>query len=250
MQTAILEEIGLSKNEAKVYTALLDLVSASAGPIIEKAEIPHSKVYPVLDRLIEKGLAPYVLKGNVRYYQPSPPQALVDYLEQKKKAIAQQQGEVRKIIPQFAKKKKELEGKQSAAVFEGIQGVKNAMYMALEELKRGEEYLVFALGEELMEKQLVIFFKNLHHERVQRGITLRIIVPRKIKEGFLKSHVYPKMEYRFTDTGFPTGVRLFKNKVITMVWGEKPTAIVVESRQLAENYRKFFEDLWRKSRKE
>jgi sugar-specific transcriptional regulator TrmB len=49
METKILGEIGLSKNEIKVYFALLELDKSSATPIMKKSGVPHSKVYPVLE---------------------------------------------------------------------------------------------------------------------------------------------------------------------------------------------------------
>ncbi len=43
----------------------------------------------------------------------------------------------------------------------------------------------------------------------------------------------------------PTGVIIFGNKVATIVWRETPTAFVIKSKQVADSYKKFFEDMWK-----
>ena len=60
-EVSILEDLGLSKREAKAYLALLELGSTTVGEIIKKTDIPSSKIYEVLDRLMKKGLVSYVI---------------------------------------------------------------------------------------------------------------------------------------------------------------------------------------------
>ena len=52
-----LAEFGLSQYEARAYVALLAEGTATAGELAYRAEIPRTKVYPVMLRLEKKGLA-------------------------------------------------------------------------------------------------------------------------------------------------------------------------------------------------
>ena len=52
----LLEKIGLTKGESKVYLALLRIGKSNIGPIIKEAKVSNSKVYDILDRLAQKGL--------------------------------------------------------------------------------------------------------------------------------------------------------------------------------------------------
>ncbi|MBU2442745.1 MAG: helix-turn-helix domain-containing protein, partial [Nanoarchaeota archaeon] len=63
----ILEDLGLSEAEAKVYLALLETGSTLAGPIIKKTGLHRGTTYQILQRLIEKGLVSYVIKAGKRY---------------------------------------------------------------------------------------------------------------------------------------------------------------------------------------
>lgn len=51
-----LMEVNLTKNEARAFTALLPLESATASKLVEKTGIPDSKIYRTMDNLQKKGL--------------------------------------------------------------------------------------------------------------------------------------------------------------------------------------------------
>jgi len=170
MDKEILEQLGLSKNEIKVYFALLELDQASATPIVKKANIPNSKVYPILEKLIKKGLVSYVIKNNVKHFQASDPRNLIDLLKQKEEQISQQKKEIEKFIPQIEEKRKLAKEKQEATIYEGLEGVKAAFNNMLDILKAREEYKVFTLGEELGRKDLIRFLQKHHQRRIQRKI--------------------------------------------------------------------------------
>lgn len=51
-----LKKLGLTEYEAKVYTALLKLKSATGGQVAKASNVPHGKTYEALHSLAEKGL--------------------------------------------------------------------------------------------------------------------------------------------------------------------------------------------------
>ena len=92
MDTKILEDIGLSNSEIKVYIALLELDKSTAGPIIDKSNLPSSVVYMSLHKLLGKGLISFIKEGQIKHYQASNPDHLVQFIDEKKetdKKIAQ-----------------------------------------------------------------------------------------------------------------------------------------------------------------
>ncbi len=245
MNKEILEQIGLSRNEIKVYFALLEMDQASATPIIKKADIPSSKVYPILDKLIKKGLVTYVIKNNVKYFQASDPKNLIDFLNDKEKLIEQQKQEIERLIPEIERRRKLAKEKQEATIYEGLDGVKAAFNNILNLLRKGEEYFVFTLGEELKRKDTARFLQNYHKKRKQKGIKIRLISPLKLKDFILKKHQHPGMVFRFTKQSLPTGIFLFKDRVMTVIWSDTPTAFIIHSKQNYEYYKKFFEEIWK-----
>ncbi len=85
----ILQECGLSKNEAKVYLKLSELGISSAYKVAKEANLFKANVYASLKKLEEKGLvSKKVIEGKV-LYEASDPSFLIDLLEAKKDKIRQ-----------------------------------------------------------------------------------------------------------------------------------------------------------------
>jgi septum site-determining protein MinD len=80
MDTKILEEVGLTPNESKVYLSLIELGSSSATQIIQKAGLHRAVVYDLLERLIEKGLVGYVIKGRKKFFEATNPERLKEVM--------------------------------------------------------------------------------------------------------------------------------------------------------------------------
>ncbi|MBS3102745.1 hypothetical protein J4458_04845 [Candidatus Woesearchaeota archaeon] len=51
MQLEILQRVGLTPGEAKIYLALLELGQSTTGPIVNKSKVSTSKTYKILERL-------------------------------------------------------------------------------------------------------------------------------------------------------------------------------------------------------
>ncbi|MBU1270375.1 MAG: helix-turn-helix domain-containing protein [Nanoarchaeota archaeon] len=81
----ILEDLGLSEAEAKVYLALLETGSTLAGPIIKKTGLHRGTTYQILQRLIEKGLVSYVIKAGKRYFEATDPNRFLAILKEKER---------------------------------------------------------------------------------------------------------------------------------------------------------------------
>jgi len=245
MDTIILEQIGLSKNEIKLYFALLELDQSSATPIIKISGIPNSKFYPTIEKLIKKGLCSYVIKNNVKHFQISDPNNLIDFLNNKEKQITEQKQKIKELIPIIKQKRKLGQQKQEAEIYEGYEGVKTAFNSILTTLSKNQEYYVFTLGGELETKQLKIFFQNYHKKRIQKQINVKLIVNKEIKKTFSKYHKYKAMQIKYTDLKLPSGVFIFGNNVMTLVWGEIPTAFIITSKNNTDNYKEFFNEIWK-----
>ena len=111
MDLELLKEIGLTEGEIKVYLALFTLGSTSTGPLIKEAKIHSSKVYPILDRLIDKGLVSFIKENKKTIYTANPPTTILSYLDKKKSDIEEQKESAKKLV-------KELELKKTIEILE------------------------------------------------------------------------------------------------------------------------------------
>ena len=63
-------------------------------------------------------------------------------------------------------------------------------------------------------------------------------------------HGLRKCELRFMHEPLPSSTLIYGSKVVTLLFGEKPTAFVIDSKQHHEQYKKFFLTLWEKAKKQ
>ncbi len=240
MDISVFEELGLSNAEAKIYLALLELGSAKSGSIIDRTKLQSSTVYHVLGSLIEKGLVSFVLKGKVKYFQANSPENFLSFLEEKKRKFIE-------ILPLLKEKEKLSKQKQTAKVYEGLNGLKAAFNDILVSLNKGDEYYFFQIiRKKLLDEKIILFFRNYHLKRSSKGITVKGIAlsdsKNIIKEIFKD---IKKTKIKYLDELIPSGVIIYNNKVINLDLEDIPTAIVIESNAISESYKKFFLEKWK-----
>jgi len=242
LETSILEDVGLSKAQIKVYLALLELGETTSGPVIRKSRLQNSVVYNALNQLMEKGLATFVIKGKTKHFSATDPKSLIQFIEDKKEKIES-------LIPQLIQKQKLAKIKQEAKVFLGWRGVYNAFNHILEVLPPGSEYIGFAAGfEEQYSEETKRFFKEFQKKRANKKYKIKLIANEASRKNIEEYEYYPKFgkpEYRFVDGFAPIGVIIFDDQVLTVAFEEKPVAILVTSKQIAESHRRFFNAMWK-----
>jgi sugar-specific transcriptional regulator TrmB len=124
-----LTSLGLTKNEAKAYHALVKIGRATAREIAEESGIPRSKVYETLDMLDKRGIIKKVTGSEPTEFDPAPVDAALDHLEEKVKSSALS---ARKIL-QGLQGLRDTRPKEFAWAVEGMEQVIVGMRTAIEE---------------------------------------------------------------------------------------------------------------------
>lgn len=247
MDTQLLEKIGFTKGEIKVYFSLIELGESSSGAIIIKSKVSRSKVYEILERLKEKGLVSEVIKQNIKYFQAADPKVILEYIKNKETELKQQAEDFKKILPSLESKQKQQEEKQEVKVFTGIEGIKTFWNWLLDQLEKEDEYLAFSFSKEATENQSLIYmFQDFHKKRGEKGINAKILSSEK-KELAKVGMNFPKTKhYQFRETKhiLPTGISISGDVVATFNWGKVPRVFAIICKDNAEQYRKFFYDVW------
>ncbi len=249
MLKEILQKIGLTRGESDVYITLLKVGNTTSGTLIKESGVSRSKVYEVLERLKQKGLVTEMTKQKVRYFEAAKPSRIIDLVKSEKKEIEDREKEAENIIPKLIQLQKHHLEKQEAKVYTGLEGWKAVFNEILDILDEGDEYIAFGIGpDELMDKRVELFFRKFHMRRAEKRIKVRLIMherTRKIMERSFSDLKY--YNYRFLDTDFPTNINIHKDNVLILVWGENPVAFLISSKQVADKYRKYFEEMWKKA---
>ncbi len=241
MDLEIFKELGFSEREVKVYTALLELGSTTVGPIASKTKLQHSKVYQTLDKLIEKGLVSYIVVSKTKHYQASDPKEILNLIEDRKRRF-------KEVLEELEAKQKYSHSKQIAIVHEGYKSFKALFNRLADELNKGDIYWAFAFKGEYHDTQASLFLRKFHEKLKEKEIDDRVLGHFSVKKEIKKTFEGNKnIKIRFTKNETPLGVIIIKNKIINLIWGERPTAIEITSEQIYRQYKNFFLDIWKKS---
>lgn len=232
-----LQELGLSRRESICYISLLELGSSKVGKIVKKSNIPSSKIYEILNKLIQRGLVSYVIKDNVKHYQASDPKNLINYIDEKKKKVEE-------VLPELLLKQK-FSNKQSVELFEGQKAIFTLFTNLISDAKPKEMYFIFSLNEENKNDQANLFFRNLTIRRKEKKLDVQLL--KNIKHYIKEKHT--KLKLRYTEYNLPQGITVFRNYVILLSWTESPIAIKIESKTFAKQQKEFFLELWEKAKK-
>ncbi|HLD86680.1 MAG TPA: helix-turn-helix domain-containing protein [Candidatus Nanoarchaeia archaeon] len=247
MESGLLRElldIGLTEGEAKVYLALTELGSSTIGPIVEKAKVASSNIYEILGRLQEKGIASYIIKSKVKYFQAASPKALWGYLERKEEDIREQKRTLSRITNDL-EKIQEVTPRQEAEVFVGWKGLKTAFGRHLGRSEKGKENIFFYIHKEKYAKEADLFYFSiidLYAKIPSRGITNAY--GRK-SPWFKKA----KVKTRFADFPIPGNIEVRGDSVIIVSWEPQLLAILIHSKNIADNLREYFEEAWKHSKR-
>lgn len=240
----ILEGIGLTPTEAKVYLALLDLGETKVSEILKKAEINSGRIYDILSSLETKGLVSKVVKKGVKFYIPSPPKLIKDLLIKKKESIEKQEKDIDQILPQLMEKYAYTKEKTEVEVFLGIKGMKTAYDLLFEEAKKDKELCVLGVTNKIKYPQELLDLLTYHVYKKRRELRLKtkkILDTKTKKEGIWSKD---NSNIRYLRLPALTSIEILGNKVLIQIFQKEIIAILITNKQAASDFRKQFMFLW------
>jgi len=246
MSLDILQNLGLSPNEAKIYNALLDLKEAGVGEISSKAEVHRRNSYDAINRLVDKGLIfPIIAKGENRY-SPVDPDKLLELVKEKEISL-------NKVLPGMRERYEKKDLYQEAYIYRGLEGFKNYMR---DVLRVGED--VYFIGAKLgwFDERLTVFHEQFTKEAERKKLKFHHIFDYEVKEkgGEILKNLG---EYRFLPSEYnsTSAVDIFGDYVVTFTGlsfkkiDEDVNLFVLRDEELANGYKTWFKFMWEMCKK-
>jgi len=252
MDISSLKEIGLPDGEVKVYFALLRLGPSKTGVIATSASVSSSKIYSILSRLEKKGLVSHSLMRGVALYRALEPKRIVDYVDEEKERLEEKKQALLAQIPLFEKEMKRAIIPQ-ANVYYGFKAISNFFRSILDELKEGEEYYVIGAaypGEYGDYAKVYRFFHKYHQLRAQKKIKVHMLVNKEVKETLVPT-TRLRADIRFLPDFLMTSLQVlfYKNKTFLIIRAQEPFAFLIESEEVVDSFRKYFDTFWKMAEK-
>ncbi len=242
MDISILEELGLTNSEIKVYIGLLEFGNLNAGPLLEKTGLQNSVVHRALNSLIEKGLISFILEGKRKIYQATDPKNFFNYLEDKKIRFE-------KILPELEKKRESGKKEKEALIFRGKRGI-TQMYNTLLN-SGGKEYNTFGGGKRVTYHVMgEDWWRNLHIKRIARKIKSRQVFDATIRDYGEDINKLPYTHIKFLPQEFEqlTETVIIADYVAITIFTDNPYGVLIKDKDVVEGYKKNFEILWKKAK--
>lgn len=238
MNTEILQNLGLSKNESKVYFALIKLKSASVNELSRESNVPRVNSYDILQSLKSKGLVGTITRSNKLYFEPAEPKTLLKLLEKKKEGLKETSLAIEDLKEMFQQES----FIQDIKVFKGKTGIKTILEEAL---NSKTEILNFG-SSGMFPKFYPEYFDVWEAQRVKQRINMRIVASKSLKGKLPKKKL---QIIRFLDIEFKnlTSTFVFDDNVAIFVWTENPLAILIKEKEFASSNKSYFEYLWENS---
>ena len=231
----VLEKLGFSPNEIKIYLVLNQHSSLKAGKISKLAKIDRSSCYNSLKLLLEKGLASYVLVGRVKWFQTTGPKRLLEF-------VKEQEEDVKSILPKLHEMhiRNKMEGQ--VRLFKGIKGVKSIF---LDIARTGKDNFVFG-SEGQFSERIPEFAMQFDRLKKENKIHTQLLIRRGRKELDNKTTEYRSLS---NVSESPAVTNIYGDKVAIIIWTEEPEGIIIENPATAKAYKSYFDVMWKIARK-
>lgn len=246
-----LKELGLSKGEINVYTALLDLGNSGLNNIQEKTGIERRNIYDILNKLIEKGFISYIIEKGKKTFQITNPSKIIDEIRKKQASLELLQEKIPQINELFNVSKVDI----GAEVYRGNESMKNLL---TEILDYKESYWLGGNNFNQMKsitKEMVRWFNHWMNKRIEQKHCMYDLIQRgTILEGLYYGHTRKQkknyLEVRRLPKDFisPMVIIIFGNKVAQVLWSKQPFAFVMNSDEINKSFMNYFNYFWKISK--
>ncbi len=254
MKEEVLNEIGLSESEKKVYLALLDLGDSTRYDIVNKSGVAGSKVYELLEKLQEKGLVSVYLKDKVKHFKSTNPNQILNFLENKKNKIIELEKQAKLLLPQLLSKFNSSNEEQEVELISGIKGLDIIFREQVDSLKKDEVCYViggtWGTGEQI-EERTQEFFEKVHVMREERKIKTKMLFnmkQRKTTKELYSSKKYPRTSIKYIEHTSHVAINIYKDKTVIIIFGKKIVSIYITSQDVANSFIEYFNLLWKQAK--
>jgi len=231
-----LSEIGLSNKESEVYIALLKNSPIGGGELAKLLNMDRTHTYNLLNNLINKGLATHILKNNKKLFRSTSPKNLLNQV-QKKESI------IKSILPELLNFEQIKKEPPVVRVLEGKDGLRTVIRMLFDS-KEKDICVYGGTG-----KSYDVLKYEMPHIAKETGIKHlkgRIITADKLRgQSFTK---LKNFNIKYVEEITPSSTMIFGNIVSINIFDEKISVILIESKSVAESYKRYFEYLWKQSK--
>ena len=242
----MLEELGLSANEVRVYLAGLELGSATAQQLAAKAAVVRPTAYVAIGGLVKHGLMSSITKGKKQYFSSEKPERLGHLLTEEKKKLAARESKLKSVLPILDSLIALSGEKPEVKLYEGLEGLEAMRQVFLDS---GIKEIDIIVCQESFDKNVPQESTAPYNVRLTKSKIKRrqiAIIPPGLK-GW-KPYVSDK-NFKFKlvtkiNFDYKGEISVFGEYVIAISYQNSPFGAMIKSKDIAAVVKLMFESLW------
>lgn len=241
------DQLGLSARETLLYQTLLQLGPASIRDIADKSGINRGSAYESLKQLQAKGVVSYFPKGKRRFFSAENPEILLKLAEEKRTNLDKAIDSLKhSIIPNLHQLQPDYHH-TNVRYYEGDEGIEWVLRDILNvvseqpESEQGKQYCVFS--SKPIRPFLYRPFPNFTKQRIKLGIKVNVIA---IGDGGEDAELSERKWIRTEGAVDASYIAIYPPKcaIISLASDNFPSAVVLESKDIAMAQQIIFNTLW------
>lgn len=238
---SVLEDVGLTKRETQVYEEVLRRGETKIGALFDDLHMHSQIIYRVIKSLIDKGLLTEFYRRGRKHVRAESPSTLIK-MEEKRLA------RLEAYVPSLISLHKKGQFETIVRVEKGNDAIIRLRTKAIEVLKKGQTYYVIGGSTEHFYEVMGKELERIEVLRAKKGVKRRVISyesQRTRMSALERRTTLRALRFIDGDKTSPASTVIFSDTVGLMIWTDEPIAISLQSKELADSYRDFFESLWK-----
>lgn len=243
---SLLTPFGLTQEECQIYLYLLRKSPSSALEISRNLHLARTKVYRLLDKLIEHQLATQQLSERGLKFTAAHPQKIAQLLDAKKHQLEALSSSTPQIVSQLENLLRSSSPHSKVLYYEGIEGLEQVSY----NITKAEKLLRVFEMEHLSDFLTKEFSEDVRRKLVENKVTTYDLTNKKSFPAFTEvtEMIEKYSEYRYIDPAklkinFET--LIYNNVYCTYTYKEDKIFIVeIYNDHLAQMQKQIFDFIW------
>ncbi len=240
----------LTKKEQRVLACLYKIKHCTVSRLAKETVLNRTSLYPILEKLSEKGLVTSFTQDGTTTYEPIEPELFKAWLKKKNQELAAQTTQLESWLKETTQTPKTPSLVSKTKYFEGFDGVKN---MYADTWRNNEDKMIYAITDvrAAVETMGEFFYNEYMPARIAHGVRVRDIMTENA-EGRHEVEVTGQFQREaklakglFENLGVE--INIYDNKLAIAAYDkERPCGVIIENEKIASAMKNIFEYLWAK----
>lgn len=247
MIETLIQHIGLSEEQAKIYVSLIQKGAMSARKIALETGINRSLVYKILKQLMDfKLVIEEENKKTIAVFSALHPSHLQELLKKKEADLVLADQSYHQVVSALGAQFNIMCGKPSVHFYEGVEGIK---YLYKDILHTKSDICLIRSPKDTLHPEIAKLVLAQIDKQVEKGIRTKAIVPMELPyDDFITKKDMQNLVTRCriprSELSVPAQILIYGNKVAMTSFEGAMITTIIEDKSITETHLNIFNRLW------